>query len=157
MVEEVTPSKIMPYVKKSRRLQEDSPNSKVISPKAREQQFEATFDFKIEEIQDAASPDNTQKELTEDQKFELELEALKAEVTVPYLAPLPACMQNVKMYTLVLDLDETLIHFQSGEADEEGFYMIRPGCNKFLKELSQLYELVVFTAAMPDYADWILN
>jgi CTD small phosphatase-like protein 2 len=64
----------------------------------------------------------------------------------------------MKMYTLVLDLDETLIHFQSGQADdEEGFYMIRPGCNKFLKELSQLYEIVVFTAAMPDYADWILN
>ncbi len=35
--------------------------------------------------------------------------------------------------------------------------MIRPGCNKFLKELSQLYEIVIFTAAMPDYADWILN
>ena len=33
--------------------------------------------------------------------------------------------------------------------------MIRPGCNKFLKELSQYYEIVVFTAAMPDYADWI--
>jgi len=35
--------------------------------------------------------------------------------------------------------------------------MIRPGCNKFLKELSQYYEIVVFTAAMPDYADWIMD
>lgn len=35
--------------------------------------------------------------------------------------------------------------------------MIRPGCSKFLKELSRLYEIVVFTAAMPDYADWILD
>ena len=62
------------------------------------------------------------------------------------------------MYTLVLDLDETLIHFQQAQDEnDEGFYMIRPGCNKFLKELSQKYEIVVFTAAMPDYADWILN
>ena len=62
------------------------------------------------------------------------------------------------MYTLVLDLDETLIHFQQAQDEnDEGFYMIRPGCNKFLNELSQKYEIVVFTAAMPDYADWILN
>jgi CTD small phosphatase-like protein 2 len=35
--------------------------------------------------------------------------------------------------------------------------MVRPGLNKFLTELSQYYELVVFTAALSDYADWILN
>jgi hypothetical protein len=64
MAEEVTPSKIMPYVKKSKRPLDDSPKSKIISPKAREKDFEATFDFKIEETQDAASPE--QKELTED-------------------------------------------------------------------------------------------
>ena len=66
----------------------------------------------------------------------------------------------MKIYTLVLDLDETLIHFEAGDTDtpeEEGYYMIRPGCNKFLKELSKHFEIVVFTAAMPDYADWILD
>jgi TFIIF-interacting CTD phosphatase-like protein len=67
-------------------------------------------------------------------------------------------------YTLVLDLDETLIHFVSGVAqddeenglnehmDTEGendfFYMVRPFCNKFLTELSKHFELVIFTAAM---------
>ena len=60
-----------------------------------------------------------------------------------------------------MDLDETLIHFETGNTgdgvEEEGYYMIRPGCSKFLKELSKLYEIVVFTAAMPDYADWILD
>lgn len=69
-------------------------------------------------------------------------------------------MADVKLYTLVLDLDETLVHFEAGSGgndDEEGFYMIRPGCSRFLKELSKLYEIVVFTAAMPDYADWILD
>lgn len=85
---------------------------------------------------------------------------LRSKVTIPYLEPLPKSMAKMKLYTLVLDLDETLIHFQQAQEDkqdDEGFYMIRPGCNKFLKELSQHYELVVFTAAMPDYADWILD
>ena len=48
-------------------------------------------------------------------------------------------MAKMKLYTLVLDLDETLIHFQQAceeKPEDEGFYMIRPGCNKFLKELS---------------------
>ena len=96
----------------------------------------------------------------EDQKLAWELALLRSQVKIPYLEPIPESMASIKLYTLVLDLDETLIHFQgatSDDPDEEGFYMIRPGCNKFLKELSQLYEIVVFTAAMPDYADWILD
>ena len=28
---------------------------------------------------------------------------------------------------------------------------------EFLKELSQLYEVVIFTAGMQEYADWVLN
>lgn len=62
-----------------------------------------------------------------------------------------------KEYTLVLDLDETLIHFDDENKDEEVFYMVRPGLNKFLTEMSQIFEIVIFTAALQDYADWILN
>jgi CTD small phosphatase-like protein 2 len=35
--------------------------------------------------------------------------------------------------------------------------MVRPGLNKFLSELSNHFEIVIFTAALADYADWILN
>ena len=35
--------------------------------------------------------------------------------------------------------------------------MVRPYCNKFLTELSFHYELIIFTAAMQDYADWIID
>lgn len=78
-------------------------------------------------------------------------------MTIPYLPPLPEDETPDKVYTLVLDLDETLIHFDQEDDDEEGCYFIRPGAIKFLKEMSFYYEVVVFTAAMPDYADWILD
>ena len=65
-------------------------------------------------------------------------------------------------YTLVLDLDETLIHFVSvkeqisgeqgnvplEEGEDDFFYNIRPYCNRFLAELSNHFELVVYTAAV---------
>ena len=56
-------------------------------------------------------------------------------------------------YTLVLDLDETLVHFDP----KIRTYRPRPGALKFLSELYPYYELVVFTAGLKDYADWILN
>ena len=55
--------------------------------------------------------------------------------------------------TLVLDLDETLIHFESAEKK----FKLRPGCLTFIKEMSSLFEIVIFTAAAKDYADFILN
>lgn len=76
----------------------------------------------------------------------------------PYLPPKT---DSDKEYTLVLDLDETLIHFADEEEneddEEEMFYMIRPGLNKFLTELSNYYEIVIYTAGLQEYADWIVN
>jgi len=71
----------------------------------------------------------------------------------PFLPPIA----EGKTYTLVLDLDETLIHYDIDEEENEGYYMIRPGALRFLKELSTHYEIVIFTAAIPEYADWIVD
>lgn len=59
-------------------------------------------------------------------------------------------------YTLVLDLDETLVHFQEKENGKSQF-LIRPYAQFFLKEMSKYYELVIFTAGLQDYADFILD
>mmetsp|Transcript_28983 Transcript_28983/g.63807 ORF Transcript_28983/g.63807 Transcript_28983/m.63807 type:complete len:457 (+) Transcript_28983:202-1572(+) len=60
------------------------------------------------------------------------------------------------MYTLVLDLDETLVHFQDMEGG--GHFGIRPGCDEFLERMHSLgYEIVIFTAATQDYADWVID
>ena len=69
---------------------------------------------------------------------------------VEYLLPEK---KSVKGFTLVLDLDETLVHFIAKEKK----FKLRPGCIQFLKDMSQLYEIVIFTAAAQDYADFILN
>mmetsp|Transcript_39812 Transcript_39812/g.28759 ORF Transcript_39812/g.28759 Transcript_39812/m.28759 type:complete len:120 (-) Transcript_39812:347-706(-) len=85
------------------------------------------------------------------------------EVFPPYLPPKDPSFPE---YTLVLDLDETLIHFDSEDKLNDSFdaenndsfnYSIRSGLASFLRELSKYYELVIYTAAMSDYADYIIN
>jgi CTD small phosphatase-like protein 2 len=61
---------------------------------------------------------------------------------------------NKSNYTLVLDLDETLIHCLD---QQEITPLIRPGTEKFLEEMSKYYEVVIFTASVKDYADTILD
>jgi Dullard-like phosphatase family protein len=75
-------------------------------------------------------------------------------VDPPYLPQLTE-KEQAKTYTLVLDLDETLAHYF--EIGMEGKFLIRPGCQKFLKEMSEYFEIVIFTAAIQDYADWAIN
>ena len=74
-------------------------------------------------------------------------------VPVPFLNN-----KSNKPYTLVLDLDETLIHFKSNPNNESsGKIMIRPFLYDFLKNIKKDFELIIFTAATQDYADPIIN
>ena len=78
---------------------------------------------------------------------------LNVSIPVPYLAK-----KSNKQYTLVLDLDETLIHFKPNPNNEEsGTIKIRPYLMEFLEKIKDYYELVVFTAATQEYADPIIN
>ena len=74
-------------------------------------------------------------------------------IPVPYLEN-----KSNNLYTLVLDLDETLIHFKANPNNEEsGTIKIRPYLYQFLENIKKYYELVVFTAATQEYADPIIN
>ena len=53
----------------------------------------------------------------------------------PYL-PSISLIRNPRKYTLVLDLDETLVHFV--EENDSAFIQIRPGAETFLDELRKL-------------------
>ena len=74
--------------------------------------------------------------------------------------------------TLILDLDETLVHSQFPpftiksdviiKIDIENqlhdiHVLIRPGVPTFLQRLSKLYEIVIFTASVSKYADPLLD
>lgn len=82
-------------------------------------------------------------------------------VPLPELHPLKT-VQNEnfprkcnRKYTLVLDLDETLIHFKNDISKPK--FLIRPNAYNFLKSASKHYEIIIFTAAQKEYADWILD
>ncbi len=74
-------------------------------------------------------------------------------ITVPYLSKR---INRGKKFTLVLDLDETLISFHINEQGK-GILIPRPFLLKFLTEMNKIFELVVFTAGTQEYADPILN
>lgn len=69
----------------------------------------------------------------------------------PYLPPISPKYK----FTLVLDVDETLIHFFFTYIN--GMFFVRPYCFEFLNEINKYYEIVTFTAGTKDYADNILN
>lgn len=92
----------------------------------------------------------------------------------------PQLPQDIGKKTLVLDLDETLIHsvfkpvddadilLQIPEdiTDHEGntysimndiYVFKRPGVDMFLKRLARYYELVIFTASIDKYADPVID
>ena len=76
----------------------------------------------------------------------------KNKVNPPFL---PKLDTNLYKYTLVLDLDETLVHYV--EEENSAYVQVRPYADYFLKELSQHFEIVLFTAAEEDYTGIVLN
>lgn len=72
----------------------------------------------------------------------------------PFLPPLVGADKH-NLYTLVLDLDETLIH--NVEYGQDSFFLVRPGCVQFIELMAQYYEIVIFTAALQEYADQVVD
>lgn len=84
-----------------------------------------------------------------------------------YLEP----QQGPKRNTLVLDLDETLVHsslqpglavdlilqFKTEEEVSTVYVQKRPGLDVFLKRVGELFEVVLFTASLPEYANIVVD
>ena len=65
------------------------------------------------------------------------------QISPPYLAA-----SKEKELTLVLDLDETLVHYAIQGVT--GQLLVRPWCQEFLTEVAEYFELVVFTAGLQE-------
>lgn len=78
---------------------------------------------------------------------------------------------NINKHTLVLDLDETLVHCSIdpipspdlqfpvlfGGQNFNVYVKIRPFLKHFMEQVSRLYEIVVFTASQKVYAEKLLD
>ena len=89
-----------------------------------------------------------------------------------YLLP-PKSEDKMNLKTLVLDLDETLAHGQNipfsspknqlsiecklNDINTTIYFKIRPGVKEFLRKMSKLYEIVIFTASVEEYAKILIN
>lgn len=94
-------------------------------------------------------------------------------IEVPSIPPpgLPVKARGSPRVTLVLDLDETLVHcslekidnpdlifaVQFDEVEYQVYVRKRPGFEEFLSRVSELFEVAVFTASQKAYADKLLN
>ena len=102
-----------------------------------------------------SSVDSAFKEISNDlllyyTNFKILLE--KNRVTSPFLGP---SLNPKKNFTLVVDLDETLVHYV--EEESRAYVQVRPYADYFLTEMGKYFEIVIFTAAAEDYADIVLN
>jgi Dullard-like phosphatase family protein len=75
------------------------------------------------------------------------------DIKIPYLN-----YKSNKKYTLVLDLDETLISFKMLDSTKnQGILRLRPGLYEFLTNVKLNYELIIFTSATKEYADPLID
>ena len=114
-------------------------------------------------------------------KFNLTKNSKQVNYSPPYL---PEKDKNYK-YTLVLDMDETLVHYIStimapknvpsyahnvtieknislnllncSECASVGMFLLRPHLINFLEELKGIYEIVIFTAGTKEYCNKIMD
>ena len=65
---------------------------------------------------------------------------------------------NKKNYTLILDLDETLIKYQINDnISQKEKIIYRPGLIQFLNKVFTLFDLIIWTVGTKEYADNIID
>ena len=76
----------------------------------------------------------------------------------PFLPPKKKSDITHKNYTLILDLDETLVRYEINETNpDEANVILRPGLFYFLNKVYPLFDLVIWTVATKEYADPIID
>ena len=93
------------------------------------------------------------------------------DILQPNLLLPPKSSEFIDKKTLILDLDETLVHSSTSSIDKSDiilnvdfdgllyniYVLIRPGAENFIKKISKYFEIVVFTASLSKYASPLLD
>ena len=90
----------------------------------------------------------------EENQKQNKIEEVKKPV-VPYISKKNP--KDKREYTLVLDLDETLVHYYEDTEEENAYVKVRLGTENFIKKLSQYCEIGIFTASTEDYANIVID
>ena len=75
--------------------------------------------------------------------------------SIPYLPPKD--VKDIREYCLVLDLDETLVHYIEEENQDHAYVKVRMGAETFINILSDFCEIVIFTASTQYYANIVID
>ena len=103
------------------------------------------FDFFFSEIMNINNPSL----LILHDKIKNKLNSLKT----PYIT-----IPNTKKYSLILSLDETIIHLKINNLiNHKGSIQLRPGFNTFFKRIKPYYEIIIFSSRDKKYTDIILD
>ena len=74
-------------------------------------------------------------------------------ITLPYFT-----VPSKKKYSLVISLDDTLIHFKTGSIkNNKGIAQLRPGLIEFFEMIRPYYEIIIFSNGNKKYSDLIIN
>uniref|UniRef100_A0A7S0RHZ6 FCP1 homology domain-containing protein n=1 Tax=Pyramimonas obovata TaxID=1411642 RepID=A0A7S0RHZ6_9CHLO len=122
--------------------------------------------------------DSGEEELEDDEEEEFDpylfikrLPPLDQVVDFPRAVLLPPKTRRAPRMTLVLDLDETLVHSTLEDFNKADFtfpvhfnnqeHMVnvrrRPGLDRFMRRVAEKFEVIVFTASQRVYAEQLLN
>ena len=77
----------------------------------------------------------------------------KKRIISPYITNI-----NNKKYTLIMSLDDTIIHFKKNTIiNNKGIMQVRPGLIEFFQNIKSYYEIIIFSSSNKKYTDAIID
>ena len=113
-------------------------------------------------IDDSDNNNDINYNKNENNEESMNVKKIKNKNATPLTLPLPSYSSK---YTLILDLDETLIYSQRNisyklkkkENINKKRIILRPGLREFLKEMKKIFELIIFSSGTVDYVNPIIE